>query len=80
MKFVIPISMKKKESLWELLKRLDEQAGQFNAYLHDANRYFDNPAMSAKRILDKHEKDLHQLTGKVRRALRSFIRQQKNNK
>jgi len=70
--------MKKKESLWELLKRLDEQAGQFNAYLHRANWYFDRSATSTKKIIDKHEKDLHVLIVKVRKALRSFART--NNK
>jgi hypothetical protein len=70
--------MKKKESLWELLKRLDEQAGQFNAYLHKANWYFDRSATSTKKILDKHEKDLHILIGKVRKALKAFA--EKNNK
>ena len=39
--------MKKKESLWELLKRLDEEAGQFNFHLHEANRYFDSAAEDA---------------------------------
>jgi hypothetical protein len=69
--------MKKKESLWDLLKRLDEQAGQFNLYLRKANHYFDTSANATKKIIDKHEKDLHQLIGKVRRALRVFV---KNNK
>ena len=72
--------MKKKETLWELLKRLDEQAGQYNAYLHEANCYFDNSAMSTKKILNDHEKDLHKLISKVRKALRSFTKQKKNNK
>ena len=48
--------MKKKENLWELLQRLDEEAGQFNFHLHEANRYFDNTAIATKNILEKHEK------------------------
>ena len=72
--------MKKKESLWELLKRLDEQAGQFNLYLHKANHYFDSSANTTKRIIDKHEKDLHQLITKVRKALRVFVKKNKGTK
>jgi hypothetical protein len=67
--------MKKKETLWELLKRLDEQAGQFNQHLRKANRYFDSTAMATQKALEDHEKDLHKLIGKARRALQSFMKQ-----
>ena len=70
--------MKKQESLWELLKRLDEEAGQFNFHLHEANRYFDNTAAATKKILERHEKELHKLIGKIKKAVRSF--QKKNEK
>jgi hypothetical protein len=69
--------MKKKENLWELLKRLDEEAGQFNFHLHEANRYFDNTALATKKLLQKHEKRLHSLINKVQKALKTF---QKENK
>lgn len=72
--------MKKNESLWELLKRLDEQAGQFNVYLHKANHYFDSSASTTKKIIDKHEKDLHQLITKVRRAVRVFEKKNKGTR
>jgi len=49
-------NMKKKESLWELLKRLDEEAGQFNTYLAEANRYFDTAAKETHSLLIRHEK------------------------
>ena len=69
--------MKRKENLWDLLKRLDEQAGQYNAYMHEANRYFDKSAMATNKIIDKHGRDLHKLISQVRRALRSFIKKEK---
>lgn len=63
--------MKKKENLWELLKRLDEEAGQFNFHLHEANRYFDNAALATQKILEKHERRLHKLIGRVQKAIKS---------
>lgn len=69
--------MKKKENLWELLQRLDEEAGQFNFHLYEANRYFDNTASATKKILEKHEKRLHKLIGEVQKALKSFQQQEK---
>ena len=67
--------MKKKENLWQLLRRLDEEAGQFNFHLYEANRYFDYSASATKKILDKHEKKLHLLIGKVQKAIKSFQKQ-----
>ena len=64
--------MKKKENLWELLQRLDEEAGQYNFHLHEANRYFDNTALATKKVLEKHEKELHKLIGKVQKAIKTF--------
>ena len=64
--------MKKKENLWQLLQRLDEEAGQFNFHLHEANRYFDNTALATKKILDAHERKLHKLIGQVQKAIRSL--------
>ena len=68
-------SMKKKETLWELLKRLDEEAGQFNFHLHQANRSFDTAADTTKKVLEKHEKELHRLIRKIKKPLRSFMTQ-----
>ncbi len=68
-------SMKKKESLWELMKRLDEQAGQFNSHLHKANHYFDSAASATNKTLEKHEKELHKLIGKVQKSLKLFMKQ-----
>lgn len=70
---------KKKESLWDLLKRLDEEAGQFNYHLHQANRYFENASSATKKLLIKHEKDLHEIIGKFRQTLKSFRDQNKKN-
>lgn len=69
--------MKKKENLWDLLKRLDEEAGQYSVHLSEANRYFDKASVRTKKILGNHEKELHATIGKVRRALRSFMRPKK---
>jgi len=69
--------MNKKENLWELLKRLDEEAGQFNFHLHEANRYFDNTALATKKILEKHEKRLHKLIGRVQNAIKSMQKTKK---
>lgn len=65
--------MKKKENLWDLLKRLDEEAGQFNIHLSEANRYFDTAAKKTQTILEKQEKDLHKTIGKLRKALKVFM-------
>ena len=72
--------MKKKETLWELLERLDQEAGQFNMYLSEANRYFDTAAKKTRDVLDQQEKDLHVTITKVRRALKQFTRKYKDEK
>jgi hypothetical protein len=66
--------VKKKENLWQLLKRLDEEAGEFNMALSEANRYFDSTEKKTKKLLQKHEKDLHKTIGKVRTALKNFMK------
>ena len=65
---------KKKENLWELLKRLDEEAGQFNFHLCEANRYFDTAASKTMKVLTNHEKDLHKTIIKVRKAIKTFVK------
>ncbi len=71
--------MKKRETFWELLERLDKQAGEFNVHLSEANRYFDAAAGKTKKILEQQEKELHKTIAKVKIALRKFTRE-KNNK
>ena len=66
--------MKKKETLWELLKRLDEEAGQFNVHLSEANRYFDTASTKTKNILKEHEKQLHQTITQVQKAIKKFVK------
>lgn len=73
------LSMKKKETLWELLQRLDEQAGQFNVHLSEANRYFDAAAKKTNTVLMKQEKELHSTITKLRRALKKFAAQKDKN-
>ena len=72
--------MKKKENLWDLLKRLDEEAGQYSIHLSEANRYFDNASTKTKSILDEHEKHLHQTIGKVKKALKKFMKGKEDKK
>jgi len=72
--------MKKKESFWELLERLDEQAGQFNVHLSEANRYFDTATGKTRAMLMRHEKDLHETIAKVKRALTKFRKENGNTK
>jgi hypothetical protein len=72
--------MKKKETIWQLLKRLDEEAGQFNFHLHEANRYFDTAASKTSKLLKNQEKSLHQTISKARRAIRSFIKKNEGRK
>ena len=66
--------MKKKETLWELLKRLDEEAGQFNIHLSEANRYFDTAESKTRKLLQNHEKQLHRTITKVRKAILGFMK------
>ena len=73
--------MKKKETLWDLLQRLDEEAGQYSIHLSEANRYFDSAAKKTKTVLERQEKDLQATIAKVRRALKKFSNQKnKGNK
>ena len=69
--------MKKKENLWELLKRLDEQAGQFNYHLSEANRYFDVASKKTREILIKHENDLHKTIGKIKKLIKVSRKEKK---
>jgi len=71
---------KKKENLWQLLKRLDEEAGQYNFHIHEANRYFDTAANKTAKIMDDHEQQLHKTIDKARRAIRSFLKKNKKKK
>jgi len=68
---------KKKETIWQLLKRLDEEAGQFNFHLYEANRYFDTAASRTMKLLNTHEKQLHKTISKTRRAIKSFVKKKK---
>jgi len=76
---ILQRQMKKKENLWELLQRLDEEAGQFNFHLHEANRYFDNTALATKKVFERHEKRLHKLIGEVQKSLKAFQKQKKKD-
>lgn len=64
--------MKKKETLWELIKRLDEEAGAYNASMHKANHLFDTAAKETAKVLDKHQRDLHKTITRLQKALKAF--------
>ena len=72
--------MKKKENLWQLLKRLDEEASAYNTYLTEANRYFDNTAKAAKKVLKRHEDDLHKIIRQLRKSLKPLMTKTKDEK
>ena len=72
--------MKKKENLWQLLKRLDEEAAGFNTHLHEANRYFDFTRKQTKGILDKHEKDIHKIIVELKKNLKVILKKQAGKK
>lgn len=67
--------MKKKESLWQLLKDLDEQSAQYNTHLTEANRLFDHTAKKMKDILAREQKQLDATISKVKSALKKFARE-----
>ncbi len=64
--------MKKKENFWQLLKRLDQQAGEFNVHLARANMYFDQAAHKTQTILERQERDLHETIAKLKKALKKM--------
>ncbi|MET0466716.1 MAG: hypothetical protein ABW007_26385 [Chitinophagaceae bacterium] len=64
-----------KETIWELIKRLDEQAGAYNMNLHKANHLFDSAAKETSKVLDKHQRDLHKTIVKLQKALKTFNKQ-----
>lgn len=64
--------MKKKETFWELLEKLDKQAGEFNVHLHEANRYFDKAAETTRHLLLQQEKDLHATIARIKQAVKKF--------
>ena len=70
---------KKKETIAQLLKRLDEEAAQFNFHLSEANRYFDTAAAKTVKLLNDHERQLLKTIAKVKRAVRD-LGKQKNKK
>lgn len=68
--------MKKKENLWQLIKRLDEQAGELNVHSAYANQYFDQASDATKKILKKHEEDLHATIKKLKKTLKTVLKKE----
>ena len=73
------MTMKKKETFWELITRLDEEAAQFNLHLSEANRYFDTAAKKSKQILEKEQQQLHRTISKVRAAIEGLGKKKKRS-
>ena len=72
--------VRKKENLWQLLERLDNEAGQFNQSLYEANRYFDIASRKTMTILQKQEQQLHDTIGKLKKAVSVFRKKEQNEK
>jgi len=70
--------MREKQTIWELIKQLDEQAGEYNVHLHKANRLFDTAAKETGKVLEKHQQDLHKTITKLQKALRAFNKQKED--
>lgn len=75
LRFCAGMGMGKKETIWELIRRLDEQAGAFNMHLHKANHLFDTAARETGKVLDKHQRDLHKTIARLQKALRTFSKE-----
>ena len=73
------MTMKKKETFWELITRLDEESAQFNLHLSEANRYFDTAAKKSKQILEKEQQQLHRTISKVRAAIEGLGKKKKRS-
>lgn len=71
--------MKKKESLKELLDRLDEQSAMFNSHLAQANHFFDTASKKMEELLDREKKDLQATIRQVKKALK-VLKVKKNKK
>lgn len=69
----------KKESIWELLKRLDEQAAVFNEHIARANFYFDEAAAGTQKLVQKHQRDIHKTIEKLQSSLRKLKKKRKKN-
>ena len=61
-----------KESLKELLDRLDEQSAQYNAHLSQANALFDGAVKKMETLLSREKKELHRTIVKLKKAMRVF--------
>ena len=62
--------MKEKESLKQLLERLDSQSAQFNSHLHQANRLFDEAMKKMESFLTWEKKEMKTTIRKVKDALK----------
>jgi hypothetical protein len=64
--------MKKKESIKELLERLDNQSAQYSAHLNQANRMFETSVKKLERYLSNEKKELDMTLRKVHDVLKRF--------
>lgn len=64
--------MKKKESIKELLERLDNQSAQYSAHLNQANKMFETSVKKLERYLTSEKKELDLTLRKVQAVLKRF--------
>ena len=69
LKICTATNMKKKETLKELLQRLDEQSALFNSHLAEANRFFETAQKKMEQVLDRDRKDLQLTIKKLKQAV-----------
>jgi len=62
--------MKEKETLKQLLERLDNQSAQFNSHLYEANRLFDQAVKKMESFLAWEKKEMNKTIAKVKTVLK----------
>jgi len=68
--------MKEKETLKQLLERLDNQSAQFNSHLHEANRLFDQAVKKMESFLAWEKKEMNKTIMKVKAAMKKVHKQE----
>lgn len=61
-----------KETLKELLERLDSQSAQYSTHLSQANAMFDQAVKKMETLLSKEKKELHVTISKLKKAMGNF--------
>jgi len=72
--------MKKKETLKELLERLDAQSALYNSHLEKANDIFENAIRKVEWLLAHDRKDIHRTIRQIKKMMTVANRGRKGNK